>query len=133
LQATSGRLGLNDRVRFEPARHDLLPHYAQNALLVHPSRREALPNSIMEGAATGLPVIATDVGGVSRLVLNGTTGLLVEPGKPAMLAQAIGSLLDAPEKAHAMGRQGKQHIQQHFGMDAMIQQYETLLRDLAAA
>ncbi|WP_338667713.1 glycosyltransferase [Pseudodesulfovibrio methanolicus] len=132
LQTTAGRLGLDDRVRFEPARHDLLPYYAQSTLLVHPSRREALPNSIMEGAAAGLPVIATDVGGVSRLVVEGKTGLLVEPGDAKELAQAICTLLDAPERAHDMGSQGKQHMQQHFSMDAMVQNYETLLHDLAA-
>lgn len=92
-------LGLGDQVELTGELHSdevakLLPHADVFCL---PSFDEGIPVSIMEAMAVGVPVVATDVGGVGELVLDHRTGLLVEPGAPLPLADALAELLDHPE------------------------------------
>jgi glycosyltransferase involved in cell wall biosynthesis len=62
-----------------------------------------MPAVVMEAAATGLPVIASDVGGVRDIVENGVSGWLLPPGDPSALSEAILDALDHPDKRTAMG------------------------------
>ncbi|HZN29090.1 MAG TPA: glycosyltransferase family 4 protein, partial [Xanthobacteraceae bacterium] len=87
LQAQAAALGLAAQVRFvgaKPARAG----FALGRLLVVPSRAESLPYIVLEAAAVGLPMIATDVGGIPE-IFGPDADALVPPGDPAALARAI--------------------------------------------
>jgi glycosyltransferase involved in cell wall biosynthesis/peptidoglycan/xylan/chitin deacetylase (PgdA/CDA1 family) len=119
-------LGVTSRVTFLGHRDDV-PEVLKGAdVFVLPSRSEAFPNSIMEAMASGLPVVASAVGGIPELVMDGRTGRLVPPGKPDALADALLSVLDDPERAADFGRAGRRVIAETYSFDRMVGQFETL-------
>jgi glycosyltransferase involved in cell wall biosynthesis len=91
-------------------------------LFVLPSRAENGPMSILEAMAHALPVVATRVGGVSEIVEDENTGLLVPTGNAEALAAAIGRLLGDPRQAEAMGERGAARLAARFDPDAMARQ-----------
>ena len=102
------RCGLEERILFvDPQPHQLLPTYYQaaDACLV-PSRSESFGLVALEAAACGLPVIASNVGGLRDNVVDGVTGLLVNERDPAEFAAAIDNLLEHQELRRLMGRRG---------------------------
>lgn len=93
---------------------------------VLPSIAEGISNTILEAMATGLPVIATAVGGNNELVEEGRSGRLVPASNPAQLADAIIELAQQPEVARAMGQHGRRLVEQNYSMDAMVRNYQQL-------
>jgi glycosyltransferase involved in cell wall biosynthesis len=77
--------------------------------------------------ATGLPVVATAVGGTPEVVVDGETGLLVPPGDPMALAAALEALLANPVMATAFGQAGRARVEAHFGEGLMLREVEALL------
>jgi glycosyltransferase involved in cell wall biosynthesis/peptidoglycan/xylan/chitin deacetylase (PgdA/CDA1 family) len=126
LVALAGQLGVADRISFLGHRDDVPAILAQADMFVLPSRSEALPNSVIEAMVSGLPVVASDVGGIPELVDDGKTGYLVPPGDPQALAAALGRLLEDPQRAAELGRAGRIKIEQNFSFDRMVDQIETL-------
>ena len=96
---------------------------------VLPSRGEGISNTILEAMATGLPVIATDVGGNSELVEAGSTGELVEAGDVRLLAKKVVEYAADPEKARVFGRAGRKRVEKLFSLDAMVRRYADLYDD----
>jgi glycosyltransferase involved in cell wall biosynthesis len=90
---------------------DLPKAYAMASVLVNPSLSESFGMTVVEGMASGLPVIATKVGGQEELVADGTTGLLIDPEDPDQLADAIRRIRRDPEAAHLMGEAGRRQAQ----------------------
>jgi len=86
-------LGVDDRVIFTGQISDLVPFYTMATLVVLPSHSEGSPNVLLEAMAAGLPIIATDVGGVPEIVANEKQALLVEKQNPLALAQAMARML----------------------------------------
>ena len=95
-------------------------------VFVLPSRSEAFPNSVIEAMATGMPVVASDVGGIPELVEHGRNGLLVTPGRPDELAQAVIELLRRPSFARALGRKARVDVLARYSFDRMVEEFETL-------
>jgi sugar transferase (PEP-CTERM/EpsH1 system associated) len=93
---------------------------------VLPSLAEGISNTILEAMASGLPVLATRVGGNADLVVHGQTGLIVPPGDTVALAEGILQFVDAPERAVAMGRAGRAAVELRFSLPAMVAAYETV-------
>ncbi|UCV17328.1 TIGR03088 family PEP-CTERM/XrtA system glycosyltransferase [Ferribacterium limneticum] len=93
---------------------------------VLPSLGEGISNTILEAMASGLPVIATKVGGNPELVQEGRTGHLVPAADPGALARAIINLAQSPEKSRAMGYAGRKRIEAQFSMTAMIDSYQQI-------
>lgn len=85
------------------------------------SLSEASSNVVLEAMATGLPVVATRVGGTPALVDDQRTGLLVPPDDPKALAHAILRLLEAPARATEMGAEGRRRALGEFGLDRMLE------------
>lgn len=87
------------------------------------SRAEALPMSVLEAMARGLPVVAPDLGGTSDAVVDGETGLLVAPGDSSALARALVRLAREPQRARRMGEAGRQRQRERFTATAMTDAY----------
>ncbi len=88
------------------------------------SDSEGMPNAILEAMAAGLPVVATRVGGIPRLVSHGETGLLVNRGDVVGFASAVRSLLQKPDLARQMGLAGRRRVEQEFSCQALAPQVE---------
>ncbi|HSV51000.1 MAG TPA: TIGR03088 family PEP-CTERM/XrtA system glycosyltransferase [Burkholderiaceae bacterium] len=91
---------------------------------VLPSLAEGISNTILEAMATGLPVVATDVGGNADLVEHGRTGEIVPADRPAAIAESIVRLATAPELARSMGQAGRERAEARFSMQAMVATYQ---------
>jgi glycosyltransferase involved in cell wall biosynthesis len=106
-------------------------------LFVLPSHREGFPRAAMEAAASGLPVVATDVRGCRQVVDHGTTGLLVPVGDPASLAAAIRKLGDDPDLRARMGAAAVDRARRCFDerdvIDRVLATYERLCGRTAGA
>ncbi len=115
LEAQARELGLSDMVRFTgyAAQSEIAEMLACADIFVLPSFAEGVPVVLMEAMATGLPVIATQVGGVAELVRDGA-GILVAPGDVDALAAAIADLLDDPERRARMGQAGAAIVARDF-------------------
>lgn len=130
LQTAAAQLPCANRVRFLGDQQDIPRLLAGLDMLVLPSLWEGLPNVVLEAMAAGLPVVATAVGGTPELVTHNETGLLVPSQNPEALAQAISQLLDQPEQAAQMGRNGRQRAAAQFTIERMTQQTEALYNRL---
>ena len=115
------------------SRRDPVPLYRDCAALVLSSRVEGLPNVALEAMACGRPVVATRVDGIPEVVEDGRTGLLVPPGDPGRLAEALLELLADPARAEAMGVAGREKIVSSFSMEAMIQRYAAVFEQAMAS
>ncbi len=125
IERRIAELNLTDHVRsvgFVPMT-ELLP---QAHALVLCSKIENLPVSILEAMAWMRPVIATRVGGIPDLVEHGRTGLLVPAGDEGALADALRRLIEAPERAAAMGRAGRVRLETEFSFAQMIVHHRDL-------
>ncbi|HKC75361.1 MAG TPA: glycosyltransferase family 4 protein, partial [Chloroflexota bacterium] len=96
---------LHERVVFwgHVAHADLPAHYRRAAVCVVPSRWDNSPNTVYEAMGCGTPVVASRVGGIPELVVDGETGLLTSPDDPAALAEAVTTLLADPDRRARMG------------------------------
>ncbi|MEW6251303.1 MAG: glycosyltransferase family 4 protein, partial [Planctomycetota bacterium] len=120
LMAESTALGLSDRVRFAGGLEldQVLEHYGQADVLVLSSLSEGVPVVLMEAMALGCPVVATSVGGVPELVRNRETGLLVPPGNPRELADALQWVLDHPDDAQQVAAEAARRVRKEFALSS---------------
>jgi sugar transferase (PEP-CTERM/EpsH1 system associated) len=99
-------------------------------IFVLPSQAEGISNTILEAMATGLPVIATAVGGNPELVVDGATGRLVPKEDPEALAMALAGYLDRPDTVPAHGAAGLARIKASFSLDGMASRYMAVYDEL---
>jgi glycosyltransferase involved in cell wall biosynthesis len=133
LRRSVAELRLTDRVRVLGLRADVpeLLAGAQVGALV--SGFEGFPLVTLEYMRAGLPVVASEVGGVAEAVRHGRNGLLVRPGDPLGLREALSSLLDAPQRRAELGARGRADYAAEFTLDRMVEEtlalyHETILR-----
>jgi glycosyltransferase involved in cell wall biosynthesis len=126
LESAVSTLGLDGRVRFLGERKDVPRILAALDVFVLSSLGEGISNTILEAMGTGLPVIATRVGGNPELVSDGVTGLLVEPRSPAAFAAAIRQYVDDPRRAAEHGRAARELALSTFSLDRMVDAYGQL-------
>lgn len=98
-----------------------------------PSLGEGLSNTILEAMATGLPVVATRVGGNPEAVLDNQTGILVAPASEEQLAEALRRYLESPELRDAHGRAGRERVCERFSLAGMVRGYEEVYSRLLNA
>jgi sugar transferase (PEP-CTERM/EpsH1 system associated) len=111
-------------VTWLPGRRDDIDEVLRGLdLFVLPSRNEGISNTILEAMATGLPVVATDVGGNPELVTAGSTGALVPAADASALAAALRGYVDAPELARTNGAAGRERVLRDFSIDTMVSKY----------
>jgi glycosyltransferase involved in cell wall biosynthesis len=126
-------LGLEDRVSFLGMRTDVSSLLARAQIYVLSSRWEGLPRSIIEAMRAGLPVVASDVGGVAELVEDGSTGCLVPRGDVDALAARLGELLGSSELRLLLGKQGRMQYESEFTFERMYQSTLASYREVIEA
>lgn len=126
LQAYVRTLGLGDKILFTGRRSDIPNVLAGFDLFALATEQEASGTVFVEAAAAGLPVIGTDVGGVSEMLQDGETGLLVPLGDGAALTAALAALIDDPDRRRAMGRAGMKAVREgeRFTLEGLVRRTE---------
>jgi sugar transferase (PEP-CTERM/EpsH1 system associated) len=117
---------LSDLVWLPGERGDVAEFMQQLDIFVLPSQAEGISNTILEAMSTGLPVIATNVGGNPELVDDGVTGLLTPAGDPAAMAEKILDYVQNPEKRLQHGRNALERIKNKFSLQAMVGSYQSV-------
>lgn len=123
-------LDLKDVIYLLGSRSDIPQILSETDIFVLPSIWEGMPGSVMEAMASNLPVIATNVGGVSELVLDNITGFVVESKNPIQLAEKIEILLKNDALRNKMGIEGFNRIKSNFSLEKMVAEYEKEYKNL---
>jgi glycosyltransferase involved in cell wall biosynthesis len=122
LRQLINEAALQERIHIRPPVFDAekVACLSHADLFVLPSYHEGMPVSLIEAMASGLPIVATSVGGIPDLVTDGENGLLVPPGQPRELAEALGGLITDPGKRTQMGLAGRQRALEWHDLDARV-------------
>jgi glycosyltransferase involved in cell wall biosynthesis len=122
-------LGVKDTVVFTGFQKNAIDYMRLMDVVGHTSiHPEPFGIVTLEAMSLAKPLVSTTIGGPAEVVLNGETGLLVEAGKPELLAEALGSLLADRAKAMEFGRRGLERLHQHFGIRKNIDATEAVYR-----
>lgn len=133
LAQAAGRFGVADRVALVGFQRDVRPYQAAMDICCLPSLKEGLSLSALEAMALGKPVIASRAGGTPEVVVEGETGILVEPASAAALAEAILALARDRPRARRMGEAGRVRVQRHFDLERTVDRIEELYRQVAGS
>lgn len=121
LQRQATEMGLAQRVIFAGFREDVPRILPCLDVLVHPAYREGLGVSVLEAAAAGLPIVATNAGGLTDMIVHRHTGLLLEPGDVEGLAESIELLAQDRALASGLGANARRLVLEEFSVDAMVE------------
>lgn len=130
LEAQVKRLGLEERVEFLGWVDDPSTLYMRWEIFAQTSLAEGFGLSMLDAMAMGLPVVATSVGGIPELVVDGETGLLVTSREPAEFAGALEQLLGNAERTYSMGERGCDRARKEFSASVMAKRVEVLYDSL---
>lgn len=119
----TGKVSLADRQDF----------YRQIDIFCLPSVAEGTPLVILEAMASGLPIVATDVGGVQSQVTSGVEGFVVPPRAPDLIALAILQLVSSPELRQTMGAHGRARVKRDFSLELCVERYKRLYSRMASS
>ncbi|MBN2839408.1 MAG: glycosyltransferase [Coriobacteriia bacterium] len=125
-------LGLDEAVRFLGARSDVAEALAEVEAVILPSLDEGLPIAVLEAMAARKVVIASAVSAIPEVLDGGAAGVLVPPGDSEALAAAIASVLDDPEPM-GLADAALARVERAYSMDAMVESYLRIYRDLGAS
>lgn len=133
LEARTARRGLSAAVTFLGAvgQDDIAESFAWADVLCLPSFAEGVPVVLMEAMACGLPVVATRIAGVPELVDHERSGIVVAPGRPELVADALASLAADPALREEMGRHGRARVVDDYSSRTAVEPLIRLFRDLA--
>ena len=133
LEGTAAVLAISDRVRFVGARDDVPALLRLMDVFVLSSVSEGSPNAVMEAMAAGVPVVASDVGGLRAMIADGVSGILVPPGESAPLAKEVLGLLADPARASAMGRAGQALACERHDIGRVVENVQAVFSQLLLA
>jgi glycosyltransferase involved in cell wall biosynthesis len=136
LEARVAELGLEDRVRLRGVEsyEEVCRAYQRASVFALPcvvatdGDRDGIPNVLLEAMASGVPVVATQVSGIPELIESERDGLLVEPNRPGMLADALERLLTQPELCERLARAARARIETSFSIDQSSRRMLALFR-----
>jgi glycosyltransferase involved in cell wall biosynthesis len=123
-------LNLADRIHLKGiVQHEkVMEQLASSDMLVHAAEAEPFGLAMIEGMATGLPVVAARSNGASEILVHGKTGFLYEPGDVTNLVEHVIRLKDDAELSAAMGHAGRQRVEQEFSLEAHMRNMEQVWR-----
>ncbi len=127
LERRVGELGVARQVIFTGFRREVEDHYALFTVSAVPSVEEGFGNVAVESMAMGVPVVASDLGGLPEIITHGENGLLVPPADPPALAEALLSVLEDPGRHARMGKAARERSRD-FSMDRYVERLEMLYR-----
>jgi glycosyltransferase involved in cell wall biosynthesis len=130
VRARAEELGVSESIRFMGRRDDARSFIAAADVFVNPSDVEGLPLVVLEALAMARPVVATAVGGVPTVIIDGVTGVLVPPGSPGELAAAISDMIERDDRAD-LAAAGARLVEERFGAPAMVRAYEEMYERIA--
>jgi len=130
LQEEARSLGISEQINFLGERHDIPELLNQFDVFVQSSLMEGMSLTILEAMASGLPVVATDVGGNPEVIVDKQTGFLVSKKNPAQLAEAIINIISDCTLIKKMGNAGRKRIEENFGISTMVQQYLNIYQEI---
>jgi glycosyltransferase involved in cell wall biosynthesis len=133
VASLAASLGLQDRVNFLGQRNDIPSLLRKADVYALISHWEGFPYGILEAMCAGLPVVASDVGGVAEAVSHGDTGFVVPHADEQAIADALGRLLTSPELRARMGAAGRARYLSEFSIDMMIEHTFAVYQRVAAA
>jgi len=128
LEELAHELGITKNVIFLGERHDIPELLNVFDIYALTSFNEGMNLTLLEAMSTGLPVVATAVGGNVEIVDEGVTGYLVKSGDIGLLAERLRKLVDSPEVRVQMGKKARQRVLQYFDHQTMMQKYLSLYR-----
>lgn len=122
LRQSAQQMGLQDRVLLPGGiAYEAIPDWLAAAdIFLLTSRNEGLPNSLVEAAAAARPIVATQVGGVPEIAIDGETGILAPSGDVKAIARAISALLADERLADRLGQQGRAFVEKHFSKTRFV-------------
>ena len=135
VESLIDQLGLRPAIRDHGFVSPLTGVLAELDVLVLSSTSEASPMVVLEGMAAGVPIVATDVGGVRELVTPDPAcpaGIVVRPRDPAAIASAVSELLDNPQQAQWMGQNGRRLAEERFSLERCAQEHLDIYATLAS-
>jgi glycosyltransferase involved in cell wall biosynthesis len=133
IEVLVNSLSLGGDVRFLGIREDVPDLMPAADGYVMSSAWEGMPTVLLEAAAAGLPIVATEVGGNSEVVWRGKSGLLVPRRNPDALARAMTTLMELPEaQRRAMGELGRERVGAQFALGRMVERWESLYAEVLA-
>jgi glycosyltransferase involved in cell wall biosynthesis len=132
LRWLAGELGIEDKVVFAGQRRDVPAVMAALDVFVHASRSEPFGIVIVEAMAAGVPVVATRGGGVGEIVVDGTTGTLVDVEDERAMSDAVLRFIADQPFAAAAGREARDRAQACFSVDRMVEELTGVLESYAA-
>jgi glycosyltransferase involved in cell wall biosynthesis len=130
IESLIAQLGLADHVRLLGTRRDIARLLSAADVFLLTSISEGIPLTVIEAMAAGIPVVATDVGGVAELVKHGTTGYLAAAQDAAGIADHIVRLSRYPEWARDLGRNAAKRAFGEFAEERMHESYDRLYREM---
>ncbi|HEU5162718.1 MAG TPA: glycosyltransferase family 4 protein, partial [Thermoanaerobaculia bacterium] len=133
LRAEAEALGVAGSVRWLGYREDIPALLASFDLFVHPTLFDALPTSVLEAMAAGVPVVASATGGVPEIITDGRDGLLVLPGDDAALASAVIRLLRHRSLLREIGAAGRARVAAAFSAERWAASLGAIYRDAMEA
>jgi glycosyltransferase involved in cell wall biosynthesis len=129
LEALARDLGVADRVRFtgRVGQDDIRRFYAEADVFCLPSFAEGLPVVLLEAIAAGVPVVASRITGIPELVEHGTSGVLVPPGRPDRLADALRDLSSDPDRRRALAVAARRRVSEEFDVAACAERLREVM------
>ena len=130
VEALAASLGLGSRVAFLGERPEMGPLLSQADLFLLPSDQESFGLAALEALASGVPVVASRVGGLPEVIRDGVTGLLVPPHAPQAMAAAVLELLGDETRRAAMGRAAHEDAATRFRPEPVVDRFEAIYREV---
>ncbi|HZS25145.1 MAG TPA: glycosyltransferase [Gaiellaceae bacterium] len=132
LEGLAHELGLGARAHFAGFRNDVGSIYAASDVVALTSANEGTPVTVIEALAAGRPVVSTDVGGVSDVVADGTTGFLVPPGDVDAVADRLARIAESPEVRARMSESARASVVDRYSVPRLVRDVDELYRRLLA-
>ncbi len=131
LAERAAELGVSDHLHMVGAQPELRRYFAACDVIVQPSLNEGMGRTVVEALVMGKPVVASRVGGLPELIHQGRNGLLVPPGLPAALAEAVCTLLREPVRLRRMGEAARRSVTSRYTSEAMVEAIDRLYQWLS--